>query len=158
MNSNMSSDQEERVIFDTPSHVLFLIPVLAVLMIWFLYLLVICPSFIFLLKDGCLFISGLTFFFIIFVLCLDWINNRLVITDRRVTRRRGIIGKTIMTIELSRIQDVRIQFGILGRIFGFGTLEIESAGTSGKIVFRGIPSPKMVREKIESEIQKATRG
>jgi len=36
----------------------------------------------------------------------------------------------------------------LGKNFGFGDLEIESAGTYGKITFHFIPSPQKFKEKI----------
>ena len=95
----------------------------------------------------------LTFLLLILVLFLEWINNRLILTNLRVTRQRGIIGKTIMEIGLDRIQDVKVSFGIIGRIFGFGTFEIESAGTFGKIIFKGIPSPKKIKFLVEKGIE-----
>jgi uncharacterized membrane protein YdbT with pleckstrin-like domain len=154
MSSHPLTDPEERVVLDTPPHILFLIlPIFAVVVIWFIYILVVCPSIILLLDDGCLLISTLTFLFLILVLFLDWINNRLILTNLTVTRQRGIIGKTIMEIRLDRIQDVKISFGIIGKIFRFGTLKIESAGTFGKITFRGIPAPLTIKNQVEKEIQ-----
>jgi uncharacterized membrane protein YdbT with pleckstrin-like domain len=153
MNSNNSED--EKVILDTPPHILFLIiPILAVFVIWVLYVFLICPLLISPLIDGrCILVSGLSFFLLIVILFLDWINNRLILTNLKVTRQRGIIGKTIMDIGLDQIQDIKVSFGMIGRVVGFGTLEIESAGTFGKIVFRGIPSPWRVKYLIELEIQ-----
>lgn len=154
MRSNRLKDQEEKVILDTPPHILFLIvPIFAVVVIWFIYFLVVCPSIILLLGDGCLLISTLTFLLLILVLFLEWINNRLILTNLRVARQRGIIGKTIMEIGLDRIQDVKVSFGIIGRTFGFGTIEIESAGTFGRMVFKGIPSPKHMKSLINKEIK-----
>ncbi len=102
-------------------------------------------------------ISGFAFVFLILVLLLDWVNNRLILTNLRLTRQRGIIGKTIMTTQLDRIQDVKVCFGIFGRIFGFGTLEIESAGTYGKMLFRGIPSPKKIKQLVDKEVESMGR-
>lgn len=154
MNSNHS--EHEGVILDTPPHILLIIvPILAVLGIWFLYIFLICPFFISSLVDGrCMWVSGLSFFLLIAIIFLDWLNNRLIVTNLKVARQRGIIGKTIMEIGLNQIQDIRVSFGILGRIFGFGTLEIESAGTFGKIIFRGIPSPRRMKRIINKEIEK----
>jgi uncharacterized membrane protein YdbT with pleckstrin-like domain len=56
-----------------------------------------------------------------------------------------------MSIWLDKVQDVTCKFGILGRIFGFGDIEIESAGTYGRIVFNFLPSP----QKLHNEIEKA---
>ncbi|GAH78227.1 unnamed protein product [marine sediment metagenome] len=66
--------------------------------------------------------------------------------------KRGVIGKRIVTISLDKIQDVKCKFGIIGRIFGFGDLEIESAGTLGKIIFHFIPSPRKFQEKIQKAV------
>jgi uncharacterized membrane protein YdbT with pleckstrin-like domain len=65
---------------------------------------------------------------------------------------RGVIGKRIMSIWLGRVQDVTCKFGVLGRIYGFGDIEIESAGTYGKIVFSCLPAPQRLREQIEQAI------
>jgi hypothetical protein len=59
-----------------------------------------------------------------------------------------------MTISLKNVEDITCSYGILGRIFGFGDLEIESAGTYGKMVFEGMPGPKKIKWGIESEKQK----
>jgi uncharacterized membrane protein YdbT with pleckstrin-like domain len=158
MNSN--SPENEKVILDTPPHVLFLIiPILATIVLWFFYAFLICPFVISpLIDDRCIWVSGLSFTLVIAILFLDWINNRLILTNLRVSRQRGIIGKTIMEIGLDRIQDIKISFGIIGRIFGFGNLEIESAGTLGRIVFRGIPSPRRLKRIITKEIMKSKKA
>lgn len=55
----------------------------------------------------------------------------------------------MVSIWLDRVQDVMVRYGILGRIFGFGDIEVESAGTEGKIVFSSLPSPNKLHEQIE---------
>jgi len=65
---------------------------------------------------------------------------------------RGIIGKRIMSIPLDKVQDITCSFGIWGRIFEFGDLEIQSAGTYGKIVFDFIPNPRKLKEEVEKAI------
>jgi uncharacterized membrane protein YdbT with pleckstrin-like domain len=83
---------------------------------------------------------------------LHWICTRYYLTNLRLVEERGIIGKRIMSIWLVRVQDVTCKFGILGRVFGFGDIEIESAGTYGKIVFGCLPAPQRLREQIEQAI------
>jgi len=61
-----------------------------------------------------------------------------------------------MSILLKRIQDIKCQFGIWGRIFGFGDLEIESAGTYGKITFHLSPHLKNLKKKIIQAIKNDT--
>jgi len=83
------------------------------------------------------------------VIFLDWICIKYYLTNLRLIEERGIIGKRIMSIWLDKVQDVTCKFGILGRIFGFGDIEIQSAGTYGKIVFGFLPSPQKMRKEIE---------
>ena len=53
---------------------------------------------------------------------------------------------------MDKVQDVTCKFGVLGEIFGFGDLEIESAGAYGKIVFSFVRSPKRLQKEIEKAI------
>jgi uncharacterized membrane protein YdbT with pleckstrin-like domain len=83
---------------------------------------------------------------------LDWFSINYYLTNLRLIEERGIIGKRIMFIPLDKVQDITCRFGILGRIFGFGNLEIESAATYGKIVFSFIQSPRRKKEEINKAI------
>jgi len=45
---------------------------------------------------------------------------------------------------LNDIEDITCSYGIWGRIFGFGDLIIESAGTYGNMISKIMPSPKNI--------------
>jgi uncharacterized membrane protein YdbT with pleckstrin-like domain len=83
---------------------------------------------------------------------LDWLSINYYLTNLRLIEERGIIGKRIMFIPLDKVQDITCKFGILRRIFGFGDLEIESAGTFGKITFSFLPHPRKLKEEINKAI------
>jgi len=95
---------------------------------------------------------GAAWSFVMIVIFLHWICINYYLTNLRLIEERGIIGKRIMSIWLNKVQDVTCKFGILGRIFGFGDIEIESAGTYGKAIFGFLPSARRLREKIELSI------
>jgi len=95
---------------------------------------------------------GAAWSFVMIVIFLDWICTNYYLTNLRLIEERGIIGKRIVSIGLGKVQDVTCKFGILGRIFSFGDIEIQSAGTYGKIVFSFLPSPRRLREEIERAI------
>jgi len=86
------------------------------------------------------------------VIFLHWICTKYYLTNLRLIEERGIIGKRILSIRLDKVQDVTCKFGIFGRIFGFGDIEIESAGTYGRIVFGFLPSPRRLQAEIEKTI------
>lgn len=58
----------------------------------------------------------------------------------------------VTTIWLDRVQDVTWKYGILGKVFGFGDIEVESAGTYGRIVFGGLPSLQRLQEEVQKAI------
>lgn len=69
-----------------------------------------------------LFSAGIYFFW--------WRSNTLELTDRRVVLRSGVFSKNERSIPLVKVQDVTVNRGPVGRLFGFGDLRIESAGGS----------------------------
>gem|GEM_PF-607483 len=146
----------EKIVFKTNPHWLFIvIPVVIVFAVWLFYVFYACPlsgqvnfnS----LEDFCLAISSFAALFPAIILYPDWRFNRLYLTNLRLIKQRGIIGKRYTAIGLDKIQDITCSYGISGRIFGFGDLIIESAGTEGKLVFEGMPSPKKFKWTIERE-------
>ena len=92
------------------------------------------------------------FIFVGVAIFLDWLCTSYYLTNLRLIDERGIIGKRIVSISLDKVQDVTCRFGIWGRIFGFGKIEIESAGTYGKIIFEFVPRPEEEQRKIESAL------
>ncbi|RMD45597.1 hypothetical protein D6829_02010 [Candidatus Pacearchaeota archaeon] len=54
------------------------------------------------------------------------------ITDNGVKIEKGIIWKKYTSIPYERVQNVEIKRGIIARMFGFSTVEIETAGQSGR--------------------------
>ena len=143
---------EESVIFKTNPHWLFVVAPEAALAILGILILKYFPSFLpeqIQLEQWLLMFFGASWSIVMIVIFLDWICIKYYLTNLRLVEERGIIGKRIMTIWLDKVQDVTCKFGILGRIFGFGDIEIESAGTYGKIVFEFLPSPWRLQDKIE---------
>jgi hypothetical protein len=60
----------------------------------------------------------------------------VLLTDRRVMIRVGLVGQTIRTVPLSRVQDATFR----RTVFGFGTIRITSAGgMAGTIAYSGLP-------------------
>ena len=151
---------DEKIILKTNPYWLFIfIPVVAIFLFWIIYLLFVCSFIGAVLLDEfvnfCILISSFASVFLIAVLYLDWRFNRLYLTNLRLIKERGIIGKRFMSIRLDNIEDITCSFGIWGRIFGFGNLIIESAGTHGKMVFEGLPKPKGIKWRIERERKKS---
>ncbi len=75
-----------------------------------------------------------------------WFTTHFVITDRRVLVREGVFSRVGFEIPISRIDSVHLRQGLLDRIFGCGTLSIESASEAdgGAVHFGDIPNVEQV--------------
>jgi uncharacterized membrane protein YdbT with pleckstrin-like domain len=82
----------------------------------------------------------------------EWLKLRSIehgVTNKRVTLKAGIFSRHSEEMKLSSIETVEIRQGIIGRIFGFGTLNVTGRGISD-LVFKNIDDPLDVKRKIES--------
>jgi uncharacterized membrane protein YdbT with pleckstrin-like domain len=144
----MRLKDKEKIIFRVHPHWLyvafpeFVLVILGAIFLIFAYALPVCVLIVF---TGALIFAMLMIF-------LDWLCTNYYLTNLRLIEERGIIGKRIMFIPLDRVQDITCKFGVLGKIFSFGDLEIESAGTYGKIIFSFIPNPRRRKEEINKAI------
>jgi membrane protein YdbS with pleckstrin-like domain len=59
---------------------------------------------------------------------LAYKNWKYELTSKELKLERGIIWKKYSTIPFGRVQNIDIQRGILARIIGFSTLNIQTAG------------------------------
>jgi len=62
------------------------------------------------------------------VLTILWWIERIVITDKRVMLAQGIITHSVGMMPLGKVTDLTFQRTLNGRMFGYGTLIVESAG------------------------------
>jgi hypothetical protein len=59
---------------------------------------------------------------------LDWYNVQIIITDKRIFKMSGLITREVATMPLRMMTDMTYQRTAPGRILGYGTLIVESAG------------------------------
>ena len=57
-----------------------------------------------------------------------WWIERIVITDKRVMLAQGIITHKVAMMPLSKVTDLTFQRTLDGRMLGYGTIIVESAG------------------------------
>ncbi len=78
--------------------------------------------------------------FVLGVLLLDYFGTMYEATTAAVRTRQGVVWQREESIPLAEIQDLKFSTGILGLLLGYGKLEIESAGTEGKLVLDALPT------------------
>jgi hypothetical protein len=74
-------------------------------------------------------------------IALDWWNERYIITNRRVMEVRGTINKNVRDSALEKVNDVELNQSIVGRLLGYGTVQIITGSDIGVNQFRRISNP-----------------
>lgn len=72
---------------------------------------------------------------------LDWLNERYIITNRRVMEVKGIINKHVRDSALEKVNDVDLKQSVVGRVLGYGTVQIITGSDIGINMFRRISNP-----------------
>jgi hypothetical protein len=72
---------------------------------------------------------------------LDWLNERYIITNRRVMEVKGIVNKHIRDSALEKVNDVELDQSVVGRLLGYGTVQIITGSDIGVNMFRRISNP-----------------
>jgi uncharacterized membrane protein YdbT with pleckstrin-like domain len=86
-----------------------------------------------------------------------WRAHEYVLTDQRVILNEGILSKFSRSIAIDRIQDLTTFQGLWGRTWGFGDIELESAGREGAELLSTVPRPQQLRNAIFGQIEARRR-
>lgn len=96
--------------------------------------------------------------FIIFVL---YYLNIHVVTNIRIVDidQTGLFNHTVSELRLEKIEDVTSETkGVLGTLFNFGTVYVQTAGAKERFEFENIPDPAMVSKMILDLYSKEKNG
>ena len=72
---------------------------------------------------------------------LVWRNKAFVVTNRRVIQIAGVFDKEVVDSSLEKVNDVKMSQSFLGRMFGYGDIEILTASELGVNLFHEIANP-----------------
>ncbi len=84
--------------------------------------------------------------------------TKLALEDQGLRFHDGFLSKSTRMINLSKVQDVRVDQGVMDRMLGIGTITLETAGESGRLVMRNIDEPQQIADRILAMAQKAGAG
>ncbi|HET9848019.1 MAG TPA: PH domain-containing protein [Candidatus Dormibacteraeota bacterium] len=87
-----------------------------------------------------------------------WRAHEYVLTDQRVILNEGILSRFSRSIAIDRIQDLTTFQGVWGRAWGFGDIELESAGRESGEVLSTVPRPQQLRNAIFAQIEARRRA
>jgi uncharacterized membrane protein YdbT with pleckstrin-like domain len=73
---------------------------------------------------------------------------KLTVLDDRLRYEAGLFSKTTRTIELAKVQDVRVDQTLGQRMLNIGDLSLETAGGASRIVMESIDRPQEAADHI----------
>lgn len=85
---------------------------------------------------------------------LIWSNHRYVVTTHRVIQMFGVFNKNVTDSSLEKVNDVKLEQSFLGRLFGYGDIEILTASELGVNRFTRIGSPVRFKQAMLNAKQK----
>ena len=90
---------------------------------------------------------------------IQYVTSEVAVTDKRVLGKVGFIERESDETLLSKVEAIAVDQGVLGRVFGFGTVTITGTGGTQE-VFSRISEPLEFRRQIQSQIiaQEERRG
>ena len=73
--------------------------------------------------------------------------TELVLTDRRIIAKRGIVSRETVEMNLAKVESLHVSQGLLGRLLNFGDVAVVGTGSSLEPL-RGISNPLELRRKL----------
>src|SRR3989304_6543194 len=81
--------------------------------------------------------------------------HHYILTDKEITYKSGLIVKKSVSMPFQSIADVKIEKGVMGRIFNFGNVVVN--GFKDNMVVNGIRNPEELYEQLRVKISKASK-
>lgn len=81
--------------------------------------------------------------------------HKLTIGAEKLIYEEGLLGKSTRTIQLAKVQDVRVDQSIFDRMFGVGRLSMETAGGSSRLTMAPIDNPHKIADEITNRSEQA---
>lgn len=84
--------------------------------------------------------------------------TRITISSDLLHYESGLVSKSTRTVELAKVQDVRVNMTLWQRVFNIGSVSLETAGSSSRILMESIDRPQEVANHILDMARQAGRA
>jgi uncharacterized membrane protein YdbT with pleckstrin-like domain len=92
------------------------------------------------------------------VVWIRWRSITYVLTDQRIKLESGVFGRQEKIIPIDRVQDCTTKQSLIGRILGYGRVEVDAAGAQGAEVLDHLPKPGDFRDQVFVQSEKRRGG
>jgi|SRR5579859_170758 len=82
------------------------------------------------------------------VVWIRWQAISYTLTDQRIKIESGVFGRQSKMIPIDRIQDCTTRQTLVGRMLGYGRVEVDAAGAQGAEILEHLPSPGTFRDQV----------
>ena len=79
--------------------------------------------------------------------------TRAVVTGDRLRYEVGAASKTTRNIQLTKVQDIRVDQGIFQRMWNIGDISIETSGETSRLTISNVDSPQQIVDELMSRSQ-----
>lgn len=165
-----TQEEDEDVILFLRQHIVVMVPSFCIFILMLLAPVVVFPLFMQLLElpidiPASYILVGTVFWYLasfgfIFTQFLHWFFNIFIVTNRRIIDIDfvNLLYKEFSEAPISRIQDLSYQTkGILGTMFNYGNVLIQTAGEVPNFVFESVPKPSAAVD-VLSDLLHMTKG
>ncbi len=83
-------------------------------------------------------------------------TTRVLLSGDRLRYEVGLASKSTRTIQLSKLQDVRVDQGLWQRIFGIGDLSLETSGETSRLTIHNVDNPQTLADELMNRTQTGT--
>jgi membrane protein YdbS with pleckstrin-like domain len=81
-----------------------------------------------------------------------WFGTSLVVTDRRIVFRSGVLGRRVVNLRLQRVVDTHCAQRPLERLIGAGTIVLEVEGEEGGLALDDVRRPRALQRVINRQL------
>src|SRR5713226_2007786 len=92
------------------------------------------------------------------VVWIRWQATAYTLTDQRIKIETGVFGRQSKMIPIDRIQDCTTRQTLIGRILGYGRVEVDAAGAQGAEVLDHLPNPGFFRDQVFVQSERRRGG
>ncbi len=78
---------------------------------------------------------------------LVFTTTELALTNKRVVAKSGIVRRNVIDVSLSKVEGVTYNQGIIGRIFGYGSVAVRGTGV-GQVPVPFISQPEHFKHEV----------
>jgi uncharacterized membrane protein YdbT with pleckstrin-like domain len=85
---------------------------------------------------------------------LAYQNTNYVVTNQALYKKTGVLSRTVQRIEFDKVQDTSYRQSFFGAQFGYGTIDISTAGGAGvEMSFDSVADPQRVQSLVNERIK-----